>query len=327
MEENEESVRESFSEEAINTWTFKMLSSLSSIYAAIYFFNVDEDSFDEVKAYKDFPFWKLEEKLKGSEVLRRFCASVVQEKYRELIEAFSDMTTLDERLKHEDSISAEFINSSDEWCRCRLILTDKDRNGHVKAILFTVQNINAEKLQIHDLENALNQASNLAYRDALTGVKNKACFNDFQKQYDTAIEQGNADFAVAFFDVNGLKFVNDNFGHGKGDKLLIDASVCICKAFKDCPVFRLGGDEFAVIINHFAEKKISNYILALDGAVDGVNQNYGKEYRVSIAWGCAGYDASKHKCCADVFKNADEEMYKHKKLIKTIPGNDWMIRN
>lgn len=305
-----------------------MLASLSSIYSAIYFIDVEKDIFDEVKAYKDFPLFSLEGSGKWTEVFDEFCKQQVSQKFRDLIYAFMDLSTLDERFDTEDSLSAEFINSANEWCRGRLIVTEKDRNGHIAAVIFTIQNINSEKLHIHDLENALNQASNMAYRDALTGVKNKACFDDFQKQLDSYIEIGNADFAVGFFDVNGLKFVNDNFGHKNGDKLLIDASVCICKAFKDCPVFRLGGDEFAVIIYNFSKKKPSNYILALEGAIDEINsKEYGADYKVSIAWGYASYRQGIDKNTTEVFKIADEEMYRHKKFIKTIPGNDWMVRD
>ena len=52
-----------------------------------------------------------------------------------------------------------------------------------------------------------------AYTDAMTGVGNKAAYMDRIKLLDRKIHEHMADFAVIVFDVNGLKRVNDSFGH------------------------------------------------------------------------------------------------------------------
>ena len=54
-------------------------------------------------------------------------------------------------------------------------------------------------------------------------------------------------FSVAFFDLNGLKSINDNGGHNSGDDLLKDAAKVLTEVFPDDKIYRAGGDEFVVI--------------------------------------------------------------------------------
>lgn len=83
----------------------------------------------------------------------------------------------------------------------------------------------------------------VSHTDALTGLKNR-------RAYDKALEKDDMDSAkgVVFFDLNGLKFANDNFGHAAGDNLIIDFAKLLSKSFADGEVFRISGDEFVVIL-------------------------------------------------------------------------------
>ena len=57
------------------------------------------------------------------------------------------------------------------------------------------------------------------------------------------------EFAIAMFDVNSLKLINDSLGHEAGDKYLLRACHLICEVFKHSPVYRMGGDEFIVVLS------------------------------------------------------------------------------
>ncbi len=83
----------------------------------------------------------------------------------------------------------------------------------------------------------------VSHTDALTGLKNR-------RAYDKALEKDDMDSAkgVVFFDLNGLKFANDNFGHAAGDNLIIAFAKLLSKSFADGEVFRISGDEFVVIL-------------------------------------------------------------------------------
>lgn len=95
--------------------------------------------------------------------------------------------------------------------------------------------------------------NSLIYLDSMTGAQNKRAFIDEREninlQIKHSIEQ-NTEFAfgVIVFDVNNLKYLNDNFGHNAGDSLIKNSCKLITLHFEDSPVFRIGGDEFVVVI-------------------------------------------------------------------------------
>jgi diguanylate cyclase (GGDEF)-like protein/PAS domain S-box-containing protein len=91
--------------------------------------------------------------------------------------------------------------------------------------------------------------AHMAYHDGLTDLPNRAAFLQALSQMIDACSAAAEQFAVLSIDLDGLKEVNDVFGHAIGDKLLVDVSRRIEKAIAGGVVARLGGDEFGVIID------------------------------------------------------------------------------
>jgi diguanylate cyclase (GGDEF)-like protein len=156
-----------------------------------------------------------------------------------------------------------------------------------------------------------------AYRDALTGVKNKGAFDISAHKLDDMIrmaEPGRApQFAVVMLDCNDLKSINDQLGHDKGDIYLCAACTFICGIFVHSPVFRLGGDEFAVVLQQADFLRREKLLEEFDRTSTTTNaENADSWNRVSIAKGCAVYDPAIDKNTADVLRRADEAMYRDK---------------
>ena len=88
----------------------------------------------------------------------------------------------------------------------------------------------------------------LSQEDCLTGLANRRSFDEYMTSLETApTTEGNT--ALIFLHLNGLKHVNDQFGHNVGDELIIAAARCIEGTFSEMGTcFRIGGDEFAVIL-------------------------------------------------------------------------------
>ena len=104
---------------------------------------------------------------------------------------------------------------------------------------------------------------------------------------------------LLFFDVNGLKKVNDLCGHIEGDKLIKRASKTLKSIFKNNKIFRCGGDEFVVIINDTNINDLDNY--------KEMTFELGIKNNVSFAIGYSIKESSK-----DIFialKEADSNMY------------------
>jgi diguanylate cyclase (GGDEF)-like protein/PAS domain S-box-containing protein len=86
----------------------------------------------------------------------------------------------------------------------------------------------------------------LAQHDALTGLKNRAAFNDFIEHQIAAVESER--LAIISVDLDRFKDVNDVFGHAAGDEVLIAVANILRDVATDCFVARLGGDEFSVVL-------------------------------------------------------------------------------
>lgn len=140
-----------------------------------------------------------------------------------------------------------------------------------------------------------------AYIDGLTGLGNRVAYEEQVKRLDDGIGEGSAVFAVAVFDLNGLKQINDRFGHEKGDETIIAAAELLRGAFPGRMCCRIGGDEFVVIA---------------EGGTGGMAEGMacvGASAAVSMAQGLAEYEPGADTCYREVFNRADLAMYHSKR--------------
>ena len=171
-------------------------------------------------------------------------------------------------------------------------------------------------LQVEQIQEAeIGNARLLAYNDPLTGVKSKGCYLEDVICLDKRIEDKILkDFAIAVFDVNNLKKVNDTLGHEAGDKLLKEAANVICTSFAHSPVYRIGGDEFVVFL------KNEDYDTR-DEKIKAFNEKIEKnllEDKVVISCGFDKFIPEKDKCYAELFSHADKNMYERKAFLKQV---------
>ena len=158
----------------------------------------------------------------------------------------------------------------------------------------------------------------LAYRDSLTGVKNRAAYSDAVSNLDLRIgTEENLAFAVLVADINRLKAANDQYGHEVGNQLIVKAAKIICDVFKHSPVFRLGGDEFAVIMENDDYENCEKLVAQMDErcAESFVTVPDGK-IEVSVARGYAIFNRETDQSFESVFSGADKNMYENKKISR-----------
>ena len=162
-------------------------------------------------------------------------------------------------------------------------------------------------------EQERDQALRMAYRDVLTGVKSKYAYSLECRAIDQAIEAGTQEpFAVAVCDLNDLKRINDEKGHGAGDASIKEACRIVCNIFDHSPVFRIGGDEFVAIMrgpDYEARNELMEQLAAK-------NRSQIERGAITVAGGCAAYNPSMDDTFASVFERADATMYDNKKELK-----------
>ncbi len=130
--------------------------------------------------------------------------------------------------------------------------------------------------------------AHMAYHDGLTDLPNRAAFLQALAQMIEACEGTDEEFAVLSVDLDGLKEINDVFGHATGDKLLIEVSRRIQNSSGGGVVARLSGDEFGLIIDGkqpAAGKALAEQLaeaLANEFLIDGKSVRIGVTTGISV---------------------------------------------
>ncbi len=194
---------------------------------------------------------------------------------------------------------------------------DYDENDEVGILTRSFMKL-VEHLKLY-----INDLNSKAYRDAMTGVRNKGAYELSARKLDDAIRMADPDeppeFAMIMFDCNDLKRINDTYGHERGDEYLRSACRLICAIFAHSPVFRVGGDEFAVILRGEPFLRRKELLRQFDRESKRRNEQAAEPWQyVNIARGLAVYDPKLDGDAADhVLRRADELMYEDKKRMKT----------
>lgn len=153
----------------------------------------------------------------------------------------------------------------------------------------------------------------MAYRDALTDLKNRAWCEKIMQEY----QNSHKPVSIINIDLNYFKYVNDTYGHAKGDELLIDFAEILKEAFpQPACVGRMGGDEFIVILDYEIEEELEAKIQNLKKVVTERNQKSAEDKQISFAFGYASNENDKTLSVWKVYEAADHKMYEYKQKYK-----------
>ena len=153
----------------------------------------------------------------------------------------------------------------------------------------------------------------MAIVDTLTGLFNRRGFIALaEQQMKTAVRSDHKLF-LFFIDVDGLKFINDTWGHERGDQALKRTSIILKQTFRESDIIaRLGGDEFAALVPDSPD--LPEVILKrLQCRTDDENAASDTPYRISMSIGVADYDPSAPCSIHELMSRADQLMYHQKK--------------
>jgi diguanylate cyclase (GGDEF)-like protein/PAS domain S-box-containing protein len=155
-----------------------------------------------------------------------------------------------------------------------------------------------------------------AFHDPLTGLANRALFRDRVDHALKLAKRQRHTITVLFLDLDDFKKVNDSFGHGEGDKLLVLAA----ERFRSCAraadtVARLGGDEFAILIEDSTGPEEQQALIErLTSSMAQPFMLSGNEVFVTASVGIAAAVAG--ESVTEVLRNADTAMYAAKRAGK-----------
>jgi diguanylate cyclase (GGDEF)-like protein/PAS domain S-box-containing protein len=174
-----------------------------------------------------------------------------------------------------------------------------DASGNVKGVQIISQDIS-------EIKNKEKKIEYLSYHDQLTGLYNRRFFEEELMRLDTA---RNLPITIAMGDVNGLKLVNDSFGHQTGDQLLIKVAETLKKACReDDTIARMGGDEFSILFLKTDQKDAEKIVQRINKYLT-LEKIGPLNISVSI-----GFE-TKHETeenIEELIKRTEDHMYRHK---------------
>lgn len=232
----------------------------------------------------------------------------------------SRLPFVDEILYWEENEQLHSWETSDGIGRYYRVTTFPLEWKRRKAYAHILMDITDERLETRSLQDK-------AYHDALTGIYNRIYFDEYMEK----ILWNGERVILGYLDLDCLKTVNDQFGHGEGDAYILRFVATVQKYFRTTDIFaRIGGDEFCLILNNIsmkvAEEKLTAAMVEFQGYMDkdyihgfsfGVTEVRGKQETRTLAEIINEVDTAMYEC-----KRKNKEFYrKRQEEADENPGN------
>lgn len=179
----------------------------------------------------------------------------------------------------------------------------------------SLDQLNCEQKNIIDkLAASEAKLEELSVTDELTGLKNRRGFFLLATQLIREAKRKKTNIWFVFIDVDGMKAVNDNYGHSEGDKALSATANLLKCTFRESDVIaRIGGDEFVVILSDIDADNGNAIINRMQVNLDCLNTAAETDYKLSLSAGIVDCSPCDEHCSIEsLLKKADELMYKSK---------------
>ena len=175
-----------------------------------------------------------------------------------------------------------------------------------------VEEISRLRGQVAQLQERVEQLDHLAHQDSLIDLPNRRGFLRELDRLIARVSRYDAKGAMLFVDVDGLKAINDSFGHRAGDEALIEVAELLASGVRKSDVVaRIGGDEFGILLENADEQsahETASRLIDLIAACEFLHD--GNELPLSVAIGVGLIDAS--DTAETLMARADQEMYRRK---------------
>jgi len=206
-----------------------------------------------------------------------------------------------------ESCQIEHMSERDGKFFLQTLSPVKDQSGRIIAVTVVSKDITNRK----NMEEELRA---LSLTDELTGLYNRRGFMTLADQCFKLANRMNIKVPVGYADLDGLKAINDSFGHQEGDKALVEAAEAFRESFRDSDIIaRLGGDEFVVV-------PIANNGSGIEAALERLQKNIvrrneqeGRNYTLSVSIGITYYDPLTPCTIEEILDRGDKLMYEQKK--------------
>ena len=156
----------------------------------------------------------------------------------------------------------------------------------------------------------IDKLSSMYVTDVLTNLKNRHGFElETHRMYNT-IQTENRTMVIIGIDMDGLKVINDNYGHPEGDfALCVLADAIRAASFSDEIGFRVGGDEFQVLALDYSENSVAKFLKRFVDYLTEFNKNSKKPYNVLASYGYCICTPNAGFTLTEWLTKSDDRMY------------------
>ncbi len=155
----------------------------------------------------------------------------------------------------------------------------------------------------------------MSVTDELTGLYNRRGLFSLADERAKLAKRHNEDLYLLYADIDGLKVVNDTFGHDEGDNMIRDIAAALKHTFRESDIIsRVGGDEFAVLIGESKDSNMADSAVSrLVAHLSEINAQPGRRYGLSVSTGVVKCDLQVPFSLGAYISRSDSIMYKNKK--------------
>ncbi len=225
-----------------------------------------------------------------------------------------------------DSVEPHFYYIMSTYCAERMFgyalieMKDDDIFSDFYNIFLLNLSVTIERLWKNDNINQLykNQKAlyekqrELSIHDELTGIFNRRGFNQHSKAAISHIKEKST-VCTMVIDMDGLKHINDVYGHSEGDYAIRNAARIIMKCcHSDEIAGRAGGDEFYIFAADYSQEKLDRFNRELVNACEKFNAKHNKPYKIELSYGSYLCETDKNGAIEEYLKISDSRMYEHK---------------
>ena len=162
------------------------------------------------------------------------------------------------------------------------------------------------------IKKLIGSLENLSIKDVLTGMLNRRGFDDLSREAILSLEEKHT-VCTMVIDMDGLKRINDDYGHNEGDRAIKGAAEIISRCCDSGEIAgRAGGDEFYIFSPDYSEEKLARFTERLKVLCESYNANSKKPYSVELSFGAYLVETDCTGRLEDFLKISDARMYKQK---------------
>src|SRR5688572_20747850 len=155
---------------------------------------------------------------------------------------------------------------------------------------------------------------NSSLKDDLTGLFNRRGLLKQAAPYFDFARRQKESLLLLFIDLDGMKRINDEFGHNEGDNALINTAAILNRSFRSSDIIaRLGGDEFTVLVTDLNASK-EDAIARLNENLKDYNTSETRGHKLSFSIGVATLEPERMTCFEELLEEADQAMYEQKRM-------------